>query len=186
MERSRGGLGLGLALTKGLIQLHGGNVVADSDGLGRGADLHDQAALRSGAAARRPRSRPRRSPRQERILIIDDRRDAILPLNKMLQMDGHTVATALDGPTGLAMAMEFEPQRRPVRHWPARRHERLRSEPGLAGDCPQTSSAYLVAVTGYGHEEAKRMAKEAGFDYHLTKPLGRQQLRDVLARRPRF
>jgi two-component system CheB/CheR fusion protein len=51
---------------------------------------------------------------------------------------------------------------------------------------PQTAESYLVAVTGYGHDEAKRMAKEAGFDFHLTKPLGKQQLRELLARRPRF
>ena len=184
LERSRGGLGLGLALTKGLIHLHGGAVVADSDGLGHGANFTIKLPYVPAPSAKAPKPVAPLAA-HERILIIDDRRDAILPLNKMLQMDGHTVATALDGATGLAMAMEFEPNV-------------VLCDIGLPGAMngyavsralratPQTSSAYLVAVTGYGHEEAKRMAKEAGFDYHLTKPLGRQQLRDLLARRPRF
>jgi CheY-like chemotaxis protein len=51
---------------------------------------------------------------------------------------------------------------------------------------PETATTYLVAVTGYGHDEAKRMARDAGFDYHLTKPLSKQQLRDLLSRRPKF
>jgi CheY-like chemotaxis protein len=121
----------------------------------------------------------------ERILIIDDRRDALLPLHKMLQMDGHIVAAALDGPSGIAKAADFRPRV-------------VLCDIGLPGEMngyavsralramPEMSSTYLVAVTGYGHEEARRMAKEAGFDYHLTKPLSKQQLRDLLARRPTF
>ncbi len=184
LERTRGGLGLGLALTKGLIRLHGGSVSADSDGLGRGAifTIKLPSVPAPGSA---PASEAPSVVVQQRVLIIDDRRDAILPLQKMLQMDGHTVATAVDGPSGLATAADFLPQV-------------VLCDIALSGNLngyevcralrntPQTASTYLVAVTGFGHEDAKRMAKEAGFDYHLTKPVGKQQLRDLLARRPTF
>jgi PAS domain S-box-containing protein len=184
LERSRGGLGLGLALTKGLVHLHGGTVTASSEGLGRGAKftitLPCVASPPTGDA-----KAPLASSACERILIIDDRRDALLPLHKMLQMDGHIVAAALDGPSGISKAAEFRPRV-------------VLCDIGLPGEMngyavsralramPEMSSTYLVAVTGYGHEEARRMAKEAGFDYHLTKPLSKQQLRDLLARRPTF
>ncbi|MCC6491923.1 MAG: PAS domain S-box protein [Pirellulales bacterium] len=184
LERSRGGLGLGLALTKGLLQLHGGDVTAYSAGLGQGAAFTItlpcvKPPLRSGDSA------APESAASQRVLIIDDRRDAILPLQKMLQMDGHTVASALDGPAGLEKAADFQP------------HVVL-CDIGLPGDMngyqvsralrdlSQTAGSYLVAVTGYGHEEARRKAKEAGFDYHVTKPLNKQQLRDLLAHRPTF
>jgi CheY-like chemotaxis protein len=110
---------------------------------------------------------------------------AIVPLYLMLQLDGHIVATASDGPSGVQKAADFLP------------HIVL-CDIGLPGEMngyavsralramPQTASSYLVAVTGYGHEEARRLAKEAGFDYHVTKPLGKQQLRDLLSRRPTF
>jgi len=184
LERSRGGLGLGLALTKGLIHLHGGTVSAFSEGLGRGARFSITLPCVAAPKGREGNSQPAET-HHERILIIDDRRDAILPLNRMLQMDGHTVATASDGPSGVAKAADFLP------------HVIL-CDIGLTGEMngyavsralremPETASAYLVAVTGYGHEEARRLAKEAGFDYHLTKPLGKQQLRDLLSRRPTF
>jgi CheY-like chemotaxis protein len=184
LERSRGGLGLGLALTKGLIHLHGGSVTASSAGLGQGATF----SIYLPCVPAPDRASPQASPaiaKAERILIIDDRRDALIPLKKMLQMDGHIVATAEEGAAGLDRAADFVP------------HVVL-CDIGLPGSMngydvsralrsmPQTAESYLVAVTGYGHDEAKRMAREAGFDYHLTKPLGKQQLRDLLARRPKF
>jgi PAS domain S-box-containing protein len=184
LERNRGGLGLGLALTRGLIHLHGGTVTPHSEGLGRGATFTIKLPCVPPPDSADPNAQSPVAAR-ERILIIDDRRDAIIPLYKMLQMDGHTVATAQDGADGLAAASDFLP------------HVVL-CDIGLPGSMngydvsralrqmPQTASAYLVAVTGYGHDEAKRMAREAGFDYHLTKPLGRQQIRDLLSRRPTF
>jgi PAS domain S-box-containing protein len=184
LERSRGGLGLGLALTKGLIHLHGGTVAAASEGLGRGAEVTLTLPCVAPPAGRKaPHASPTRA--QQRILIIDDRRDAVLPLRRMLQMDGHTVAAAEDGSTGLAEAVEFKP-------------DVILCDIGLPGELngydvsralraeAATSSAYLVAVTGYGHEEARRLAKEAGFDFHLTKPVSKKQLRDLLSRRPLF
>ena len=100
-------------------------------------------------------------------------------------MDGHTVEIAEDGASGVAKAAEFQPQV-------------VLCDIGLPGamngyavcralrSLPETASAYLVAVTGYGHDDAKREAKEAGFDYHVTKPVGRATLRELLANRPRL
>lgn len=186
LERSRGGLGLGLALTKGLIELHDGEIRAFSEGLGKGAEFtislpctKPPQAARKGPEASEP------AANQERILLIDDRRDAILPLQQMLRMDGHTVAVAEDGAAGVAKATEFQPRV-------------VLCDIGLPGEMngyavcralrslPVTADAYLVAVTGYGHDEAKREAKEAGFDYHVTKPVGKATLRDLLAKRPRL
>jgi CheY-like chemotaxis protein len=123
--------------------------------------------------------------RHERILIIDDRRDAILPLNQMLKMEGHTVEIAQDGASGVAKAAAFRPRV-------------VLCDIGLPGEMngyavcralrslPETASAYLVAVTGYSHDEAKRKSKDAGFDYHVTKPVGKAVLRELLAKRPRL
>lgn len=183
LERSRGGLGLGLALTKGLIELHGGRVAAESEGLGKGASF--TLTLLQSRAPSQKADDSSAAPAAERILIIDDRRDAILPLNQMLLMEGHTVAMAQDGFSGIAKAVEFQPHvilcdiglPGEVDGYAVCRALRLKAE---------TSGAYLVAVTGYGHEEARRMAKEAGFDFHITKPLGKSTLREILANRPRL
>jgi PAS domain S-box-containing protein len=185
LERSRGGLGLGLALTKGLVELHGGSIQAHSEGLGAGAEFVITLPCTNSPRQQPAVAAPAEAPAHERVLIIDDRRDAILPLNRMLTMDGHTVATAPDGVAGVAKAAEFCPRV-------------VLCDIGLPGEMngydvcralrelPATASAYLVAVTGYGHDEAKREAKEAGFDYHVTKPLGKAVLRDLLANRPRL
>jgi PAS domain S-box-containing protein len=184
LERSRGGLGLGLALTRGLVELHGGTVRAESEGLGKGSTI--TITLPTVAAPEEVSEEMiEETVEPTRVLIIDDRRDAMTPLCKILQKDGHTVATALDGPSGLAQAAEFQPQV-------------VLCDIGLDGDMngyevsralrqlPATADSYLVAVTGYGQEDDRRKAKEAGFDYHVTKPLGKQQVKTLLGRRPRF
>jgi len=184
LERSRGGLGLGLALTKGLVELHGGTVHADSAGLGCGSTITITLPCVAPPAGDGP-SAPDAAVVNRRVLIIDDRRDAIVPLSKILRMEGHVVDTAMDGPAGLAKAAQFQP-------------DVVLCDIGLPGEMngydvsralrqtPTGSRAYLVAVTGYGQEEDRRMAKEAGFDYHMTKPLGKQQLDDLLRRMPKF
>jgi PAS domain S-box-containing protein len=184
LERSRGGLGLGLALAKGLVELHGGTVSADSKGLGHGSRF--TVTLPCEAAPDVPSTSASTSVKKaRRVLIIDDRRDAILPLNKMLLIEGHQVATAMDGPAGLAMARAFLP-------------EVILCDIGLAGDMngydvaralrkmPEFAQVYAVAVTGYGQEDDRRQAKEAGFDFHLTKPLDQAQVLDLMTRMPRF
>jgi PAS domain S-box-containing protein len=184
LERSRGGLGLGLALAKGLVELHGGTVTAESGGLGQGATFTVMIPCEPGPQEVAPAQLPAVT-RSRRVLIIDDRRDAILPLNRLLQIEGHEVATAMDGPAGIVKAKEVCP-------------EVVLCDIGLCGDMngyqvcrslrqmPELAGAYLVAVTGYGQEEDRRHAREAGFDYHITKPLDQQQVADLMNRMPRF
>ncbi len=184
LERSRGGLGLGLALTKGLVELHGGGICARSDGVGQGAEFTITLPRSTPPQAVQPEPPKAETPaRQERILIVDDRRDALLALNHMLRLDGHMVATAEDGAAAVAKAVEFQPRV-------------VLCDISLPGEMngyavcralrslPETASAYLVAVTGHGHDEARRASKEAGFDFHVTKPVGKAALRDLLANRP--
>ncbi len=184
LERSRGGLGLGLALAKGLVELHGGTVTAESAGLGKGSTFTitipcEEQPQDVSAALQRP------SVKSRRVLIIDDRRDAILPLSRMLEIEGHHVATSMDGPAGIEHAQQFRP-------------EVILCDIGLSGEMngyqvaqalraiPEFAKAYIVAVTGYGQEEDRRNAREAGFDYHLTKPLERAQVIELMTRMPRF
>jgi CheY-like chemotaxis protein len=184
LERSRGGLGLGLALAKGLVELHGGTVAADSAGLGQGSTFTitlpcEEQPQDVDSASLRPTAKSRR------VLIIDDRRDAILPLSRMLEIEGHEVATSMDGPAGIELAQQFHP-------------EVILCDIGLSGDMngyqvsqalramPEFARAYIVAVTGYGQEEDRRNARDAGFDYHLTKPLERAQVIELMTRMPRF
>jgi CheY-like chemotaxis protein len=110
LERSRGGLGLGLALTRGLVELHGGAIRAHSDGPGRGAEFTISLPCSKPPHVQTSEPAVAELARQERILIIDDRRDAVLPLNKMLIMEGHTVEIAQDGASGVAKAAEFRPR----------------------------------------------------------------------------
>lgn len=184
VERSRGGLGLGLALVWGLVKLHGGEISAQSEGLGCGS----QFLLRFPAIE--PPALSIAAPvettvHRSRVLLIDDRRDAIAPVEKMLRLDGHEVTTANDGPTGVTRAREFIP-------------EVVLCDIGLAGSMngyevvsalraiPALQNAYFVAVTGYGQDEDRSRAKTAGFDYHVTKPVSKEQLRHLLAHHPRF
>jgi PAS domain S-box-containing protein len=196
LDRSRGGLGLGLALVKGLVEAHGGSVTARSAGPGSGSEFVIRLPLEQGTPSIRERHESvARKPREPapmpvsrkafRILLIDDRRDSLLPMQKMLTLAGHDVTTAPDAPTGLAAARQFHP-------------EIVLCDIGLPGGMtgyefakvvradPALQGIYLVAVTGYGQEEDRRRAQEVGFDYHVTKPISKQIL-DMLTRDlPRF
>lgn len=184
LERSRGGLGLGLALAKGLVALHNGTIAAASEGLGRGSTF----AITLPCVAPPPAElalEPEAPRVSRRVLIIDDRRDAVLPLQRLLEKAGHTVDSASDGPSGIAKAIDTQP-------------EVVLCDIGLDGDMngyqvariirstPSIAGVYLAAVTGYSQEEDRRMAKESGFDFHVKKPPDQQELNDLLARLPRF
>jgi PAS domain S-box-containing protein len=185
LDRSRGGLGLGLALVKGLVELHGGRVIATSPGIGRGSEFTIElpALAEQGQDAAIEQPRPRGLPR--RVLLIDDRRDAILPVRKMLELAGHEVFTAADGAGGVALARAIRP-------------EVVFCDIGLPDGMSGYDVAaavrrdltmggiYLVALSGYGQEEDRRRSQEAGFDYHLTKPVSIVELEDLIGRLPRF
>lgn len=174
-----GGLGLGLALVKGLTELHGGEVSATSPGPGRGSEFTVRLPLAPAHAEVVDSEAPPLDLCARRILIIDDQRDASYPMRRLLELDGHQVETAADGLSGIVLARRFRPDfvlcdigMADMDGYAVARELRADAE---------TRSAVLVAVTGYGQNRDRCLAAEAGFDYHLTKPAGRDDLRALLA-----
>ncbi|HEX3555415.1 MAG TPA: ATP-binding protein [Thermoanaerobaculia bacterium] len=185
LDRAQGGLGLGLAIVRSLVELHGGTVEARSEGLGRGSEL----VVRLPAAQAGDPPAPAGAPREEpeiaarpgalRILVVDDNADAAELMATTLQMMGHSTHVAPDGPAALAIAGSFQPDVAlvdiglPVMDGYELAHH-LRELPGLA-------SLRLIAVTGYSQEEDRRQAEAAGFERFLVKPIQIQELRGLLA-----
>ena len=179
------GLGLGLALVKGLIEAHQGTVHAWSDGPGRGSELTVRLPLEKGHAIAPKESlpvpEPTASPR--RILILEDNPDTAASMKLMLEMAGHQAETVSDGRAALAKAAEFQP-------------DALLCDIGLPGEMdgyavagafrrdPALESTYLIALTGYGRPEDKEQARRFGFNLHLTKPANPMTLKRLLARIP--
>ena len=195
LDRVRGGLGMGLAVVKGLIEMHGGEVRARSGGPGKGAELIfllplEPAGVRASLPAG-PELQPvaeiaemaaAAAPGARRILVVEDNLDAAATMRDFLELSGHEVELAASGADGVQAARQFHP-------------EVVLCDIGLPGMSgfevaaelrrdPATRSAKLIAVTGYGRDEDRRKSKEAGFDMHLTKPVDPAQLRDLLQEGP--
>jgi signal transduction histidine kinase len=177
-DRSRGGLGLGLALVHSLVALHGGSVRATSDGPGQGSEFEVRLPAATPVEGRLPQRAARpTSARQRRILVVDDNLDLAETLAEALEMLGHLPRIAHDGPQALAIADRFEPHIAlvdiglPVMdgHELARRLRALARPP-----------ARLIAVTGYGTADDRHAALAAGFDAHVAKPLDLARLADIL------
>ncbi|MBM4440364.1 MAG: PAS domain S-box protein [Candidatus Rokubacteria bacterium] len=174
LDRARGGLGLGLTLVKRLVELHGGSVTATSDGAGRGSEFTVRLAAAAGGAAAAGEGTADAPVSRRRVLVVEDNEDSREMLELMLVQAGHAVATAADGPGGLAKAAEFEPEVALIDV----------GLPGLDGyavaralrDTPRAGAMRLIALTGYGQAEDRRKALEAGFDVHLTKPVDPERL----------
>jgi two-component system, chemotaxis family, CheB/CheR fusion protein len=184
-DRARGGLGLGLFLVKVLVELHGGAVEAASPGPGRGSEIILRLPLASGVeetAMAEPKAAGG-SERPRRCLIVEDHEDAAESMAMLLGLSGHEVELAFDAGEGLEKARRFQP-------------EVVLCDIGLPGAMdgydfaralradPDLRQAYLIALTGYGQEEDRRRAEEAGFDAHLTKPADLDALRRLLASAP--
>jgi CheY-like chemotaxis protein len=184
LDRSEGGLGIGLTLVRRLVEMHGGSVEAYSEGPGLGSEflvrlplLTVPQELPGGEATELPQQK---GPR--RVLLIDDNRDAAESMTVLLELWGHEVRIAYNGPDALSVAAEFRPDAALLDI----------GLPGMNGyevasrlrELPGWREVMLVAVTGYGQDEDLRRSREAGFDHHLTKPVEPATLQDLLASAP--
>jgi len=174
LDRAQGGMGLGLTLVRSLLTMHGGSIVATSQGLGRGSEFVVRLPRADGVAP----AVPERSPEQpafERldVVVVEDNADIRDMLKELLEEDGHRVSVAGDGGSGLSLILEKAPDLAIVDI----------GLPGLDGyqvasrARAQGHTGRLVAMTGYGQPEDQLRATRAGFDTHLTKPVDIDQLR---------
>ena len=181
LEPSHGGLGIGLTLVKRLVEMHGGRVEVSSEGLGTGTQVsvHLRAASASPSAeAATPRRCPRAARRDFRILVADDNRDAADSLAIMLRMMGNHVRTAHDGEQAVTEAAAFRPDVLLLDiGMPRMNGYDVAREIRAQG---WGARMLLVALTGWGQDEDKRRASEAGFDRHFTKPMGPADLEKLL------
>jgi signal transduction histidine kinase/ActR/RegA family two-component response regulator len=184
LDRSKGGLGLGLTLARGLVLLHGGELSVRSEGLGQGTEFAVRLPLAVESTVRRSDAEQGQPRSGRRVLIIEDNTDAADSLRIVLELAGHEVAVAYDGRDGLDLARELRP-------------EVVLCDLGLPGmDGFEIARAFradellretfLVALSGYAQPEDKQRAAAAGFERHLAKPPSLPQIEQLLAeaRRP--
>jgi signal transduction histidine kinase len=184
LDRSQGGLGIGLTLVRRLVQMHGGSVHAFSEGANRGSEfvirLPVLAETLSPPVTRDPAPPESRHHEPRRILIVDDHPDVTGTLARLLRLSGHHVRTALSGSDALAELAEHRP-------------EIILLDIGLPGmdgfEVAQSirrqagmESTVLIALTGYGQDDDRRRSREAGFDHHLVKPVDIDALLSILSR----
>jgi PAS domain S-box-containing protein len=180
LERSQGGLGVGLTLVKRLVEMHGGSVVARSDGVGRGSEFVVSLPVAASVAADASAEPAEPAPaKPRRFLVVDDNADSTASLAMLLSMEGHQTCTARDGEEALAAAERFRPDvvlldlgMPKLNGFDAAR--RLRERPG-------GKDIKLIALTGWGQEEDRRKSRDAGFDGHMVKPVDFDALMKLLA-----
>jgi PAS domain S-box-containing protein len=185
LDRPEGGLGLGLALVKNIVELHHGQVEARSDGPGRGTQITVRLPLAEPAsppAGPAPAARAAAEPRGRRVLVVDDNQDSADSMAMLLAMQGYTVRQAYHGREALDVAAEFEP-------------EAVLLDIGLpemsgyevaAGlrRLPAGRDIMIIAMTGYGQDSDRERSAAAGFDHHLVKPVPLEPLHELLAAMP--
>ncbi len=185
LDRSQGGLGIGLTLVKHLVELHGGRVEAHSEGVGRGAEVtvclpaQQAPAGQDTAPALLPRELVPRSNAAARILVVDDLVAAAETLMMLLEMEGFEVKIASEGMAALEIARHFRP-------------DVVLLDIGLPGmngfevarrlrSHPASSEALLIALTGYGEADSRLRSAQAGFDFHMVKPADVNLLLSMIA-----
>jgi signal transduction histidine kinase/ActR/RegA family two-component response regulator len=181
LARSEGGLGVGLTVVRSLVHMHAGTVEARSDGLGHGSVFTVALPLSEQRRAERSPEMPAPAASCCKVLLVEDNVDASATLKALLDMEGHHVACAFDGRTGLAMAMEND-------------YDVIISDLGLPGidgfemmkrlrENLSHAAPLAIAVTGYGQLEDRTRASEAGFDHCLVKPIDSNALLSLIAAR---
>ena len=187
-DRSQGGLGIGLALVKSLVALHGGRVSAHSEGLGQGSEFTIRLPLLPTLQVLPDAATPPQPHREApaaaatgplRVLVVDDNADAAQMLATLLEAHGHIVSVEYEGTGGFARALRERPEVMlldiglpDMDGHELARHLRASSD---------TAGAFLIALTGYGRSEDRERAREAGFDRHLVKPADLSELLRMLA-----
>jgi len=179
-EAVYGGLGIGLALAKSLVELHGGRLTAASEGEGKGSvfTLRLRCAAGEIAASLPPQASPGAPPPPRRILVVDDNVDAALTLAELLTLEGHETHVAHDGPSAVDAAKRLSPDAAILDlGLPGldglEVARRLRADPELKG-------MLLVALSGWAQADDRARSREAGFDHHLAKPIQLKSLELVL------
>lgn len=183
LDRTQGGLGIGLTLVRRLVELQGGTVEANSLGLKKGSEFIVRLPMMVGADVPSPVALPV-APKEttlvrRHILIIEDNVDSARTTQTLLELQGHKVQVALDGPSGIKTAQAFKP-------------EVILLDIGLPDmdgyevarclrELPETKEVLLIALSGYGQAEDRRKSKEAGFDHHLVKPADKDQLQALIS-----
>ena len=184
LDRTSGGLGIGLNLCRQLVELHGGTITAASEGVGRGSTFTVRLptiTIPEPAMLPQPPIHAEHAHRQRRILLVDDNQDTVRSLARLLSLRGHEVATAFDGVAALKLAQEFQP-------------DFLLLDIGLPGldgyevarrlraeGFPRTP---IVAISGYAQENDRIRAREAGFNYHFAKPVDFEALVELIVEDP--
>lgn len=177
LDRSQGGLGIGLALVRSLVQLHHGTVHAYSEGLGLGSEFVVRLPLRS-ASQPSPQPKVAAHPSQHRILVVDDNVDSAMTLALMLETMGHESVVAHDGLSALESTESFRPNL-------------ILLDVGLPGmngfevaqhirATPHLKNIVIAGLTGYGEEEDRKRSEEAGFNYHFVKPINPEALDQLI------
>ena len=185
LARTEGGLGVGLTIVRQLVTLHGGSVTARSEGIGKGSEFIVLLPLlprESLSTIALPDTSATASDGKRRVLVVDDNRDSADMLEALLTMFGHDVHTAYDGPSALAAATKYGP-------------DVVLLDIGLPGmngydvaerlrNSPRFRRTTLIAFTGYGQEEDRQRARDAGFDDYLVKPVDPTTLAKIIAATP--
>lgn len=179
LDRAEGGLGIGLTLVERLVQMHGGRVEAQSDGIGLGSTFTVHLPLVPAPASRDVAFEVNSAASRRRVLVVDDNVDSAEMLSVLIEMTGHDVRMVHDGRAAIPLAAEFAP-------------DLVLLDIGLPGldgyhvikalrAMPAVASATIVATTGYGRDEDRARSFAAGFDDHLTKPIDPSQIFRILA-----
>ncbi len=184
LDRSEGGLGIGLSLVQKLVELHSGKVSARSAGLGQGSEFIVRLPALSTAGqliAPAPVERGELFTQTPRVLVVDDNVDVADMTVMLLQLFGHEAKAAYSGKSALETATEYKPDvvlldigMPDMNGYEVA--QQLRRQ-------PQTKDVRLIAMTGYGQDSDRQRSQEAGCDDHLVKPVDPQKLQDLLAKR---